>query len=266
MGQPISVVDAFTEQPFGGNPAAVCVLPHAADEAWMRSVAAEMNLSETAFLVPRPDGDHDLRWFTPTVEIALCGHATLASAHVLGRQGRFHTLSGLLTCSPCADGTIEMDFPAHPVTEEADPPAWGPALGLDPDRILRSYASAGWGLVEVATADDVVAVVMDRDALMALGGHALVVADTTADDSPYDSVCRMFGPASGIDEDPVTGSAHCVIAPWLAARHGRADFLGQQASDRVGVVGMRLHDDRVTLIGHAVTVWEGTLHSDPPPA
>jgi predicted PhzF superfamily epimerase YddE/YHI9 len=266
MGQAICVVDAFTDTPFAGNPAAVCVLSAPTTEAWMRGVAAEMNLSETAFLVPRPDGDHDLRWLTPSSEVDLCGHATLASAHVLGGTRRFHTASGVLTCTPGEDGAIVMDFPAIRVAPVADPPDWAPALGLGPGSILAVWDNAdGWVLAEAAAAADVRAIVPDRAGIMARGGH-IVVAAAPGDRDGVDSVCRVFGPAVGIDEDPVTGAAHCLIGPWLAERTGRSELMGEQASARGGRVGMRVEGERVALSGRAVTVWEGALHPAPPAA
>jgi PhzF family phenazine biosynthesis protein len=265
MGQAVTVVDSFTDAPFAGNPAAVCVLAAATTDGWMQAVAAEMNLSETAFLVPRDDGDHDLRWFTPTAEVDLCGHATLASAHVLGGDRRFHTRSGLLTCGTGPGGVITLDFPASPPEPVADPPDWAPALGLAPGRVVGMWATGGSTLVEVASAADVRAIAPDRAAILALGGHMVAVA-AAGDREGVDSVARVFAPAIGIDEDPVTGAAHCVIAPWLAARTGRTELTGEQASARGGIVGMRLQGDRVVLSGRAVTVMEGTLLTDPPPA
>jgi PhzF family phenazine biosynthesis protein len=265
MGQPITVVDSFTNTPFAGNPAGVCVLAAPTTEAWMRAVAAELNLSETAFLAPRADGDHDLRWFTPTVEVELCGHATLASAHVLGGSGRFHTLSGLLTCAPGDGGTIVMALPANPPAPVAEPADWAPALGLAPDRVVGEWTTPnGWVMVELASAADVRACEPDPAAIVALSDVVLVAAP--GDRPGLDSVCRVFGPGIGIPEDPVTGAAHCVLAPWLAARTGRGEFVGEQASARGGRVGMRLDGDRVLVSGRAVTVWEGTLAVDPPPA
>ncbi len=265
MTQPVTVVDAFTDTPFSGNPAAVCLLAAPAPEAWMRAVAAEMNLSETAFLVPRADGGHDLRWFTPTAEVDLCGHATLASAHVLGGSGRFHTRSGVLECRPAEGGAIAMDFPAIPTVPVPEPPDWAPALGLPPGRVVEVRSGeGGWTLAELPTAGDVGAIVPDRAAILALGGH-IVVAAATVGTHGVDSVCRVFAPAVGIEEDPVTGSAHCVLAPWLAARTGRDAFVGEQASARRGVVGMQVAGDRVTLTGRAVTVLEGVLAAGPPP-
>jgi PhzF family phenazine biosynthesis protein len=273
MAHPITVVDSFTDTPFGGNPAGVCVLDRPTTEAWMQSVAAELNLAETAFLVPRPDGDHDLRWFTPSTEVDLCGHATLASAHVLGGERRFHTRSGVLTCRPEGEGAIAMDFPAIPVAP-ADVPAledWSGALGVGADRIRGLFAGGGWTLVEAAAPADVRSARPDRSAIIALAPDSAVLLAAAPGDRPgVDSVCRVFAPVYGIDEDPVTGSAHCVLAPWLAARSaavgdGRTSFVGEQVSARGGVVGMRLTGERVVLSGRAVTVIEGTLHSDPPP-
>jgi predicted PhzF superfamily epimerase YddE/YHI9 len=266
MGQAITVVDAFTDTPFSGNPAAVCVLARPTTEAWMGAVAAEMNLSETAFLVPRGDGDLDLRWFTPTSEVDLCGHATLASAHVLGGPRRFHTRSGVLACAPGEGGAIVLDMPATPVAPVADPPDWAAALGLAPGRIVGVWGNdQGWVLAEAASPADVRGLTPDVSAITALGGYVLVVA-APGDLPGIDSVCRLFAPNVGIPEDPVTGAAHCVIAPWLAGRTGRREFAGEQASARGGRVGMRLAGDRVFLTGRAVTVWEGALRVDPPAA
>lgn len=267
MATQLTVVDAFTDRPFSGNPAAVCLLDRPAPEAWMQAVAREMNLSETAYVVPRDDGDHDLRWFSPATEIDLCGHATLACAHVMGGSQRFHTASGVLTVEPGARGAISLDFPANPVDRVADPPDWAAALGLVPHQVVGAFQRGKWLLVEAVDAAAVRAVVADTATLGGLGGFCLVAADTTAvttgPDAGHDSVCRMFAPGAGVDEDPVTGSAHCVIGPWLAARHGRDTFVGHQASARGGLVGMRMAGDRVHLSGHAVTVSDVTLHHDP---
>ncbi len=266
MGQGITVVDSFTDTPFRGNPAGVCVLARPTTDEWMQAVAAELNLSETAFLVPRDDGDHDLRWFTPTTEIDLCGHATLASAHVLGGDRRFHTRSGVLTCGTAPGGTITLDFPATTPEPVADPPDWAPALGLPVGSVVGAWSTTnGWDLVEVGAAEQVRSLVPDRAAILALGAH-MVVAAAAGDGQGIDVVSRVFAPAIGVDEDPVTGAAHCVLAPWLAARTGRSEFTGEQASSRGGIVGMRLAGDRVVLSGRAVTVIEGTLHSEPPAA
>jgi predicted PhzF superfamily epimerase YddE/YHI9 len=264
MAQPIVLVDSFTDVPFAGNPAGVCVLAAATTEAWMQAIAAELDVSETAFVVPRPDGGHDLRWFSPTTEVDLCGHATLASAHVLGGDRRFHTRSGPLVCRAARDGTIEMDFPALLVEPFSDPPEVAPALGLAPDRVAGVYGNeGGWLFVELRSAADVRAAVPDLDAVLALGGFVTVAA-TPGERDGIDSVCRVFAPGAGIPEDPVTGSAHCIIAPWLAARTGHTEFTGEQASARGGIVGMRIEGDRVVLSGRAVTVLEGMLREDPP--
>jgi PhzF family phenazine biosynthesis protein len=266
MGQDITIVDSFTDIQFRGNPAGVCVLATATTDEWMQAVAAELNLAETAFLVPRGDGDHDLRWFTPTTEVDLCGHATLASAHVLGGERVFHTRSGPLTSGTGADGSITLDFPASPPEPEEDPVDWAAPLGLPAGAVIGVWSTpTGWTLVEVATAAEVRSLVPDSAAILAWGGHMVLVA-AVGDREGIDSVCRVFAPALGIDEDPVTGAAHCVLAPWLAERTGRTDFTGEQASARGGIVGMRLAGDRVVLSGRAVTTIVGTLQSDPPPA
>jgi PhzF family phenazine biosynthesis protein len=265
---PVSIVDAFTDAAFTGNPAGVCLLAAPPTDAWMQAVAAELNLAETAFLVPRADGDHDLRWFTPTVEVDLCGHATLASAHVLGGERRFHTRSGQLRCAPSDDGLIELDFPSSPPQPVADPPDWAPALGIAADRVVGVWATeTGWSLVEVASPDDVRSVEPDAAAIVALSRDPVVVTAAPGDAAGVDAVSRVFGPGIGIPEDPVTGAAHCIVAPWLAARDhgGRTEFTGEQASARGGIVGMRLAGDRVVLSGRCVTVLEGTILAEPPP-
>jgi PhzF family phenazine biosynthesis protein len=263
MAHPIAIVDAFTDEPFAGNPAGVCLLPAPTSDAWMQAVAAELNLSETAFVVPRDDGDDHLRWFTPTTEVDLCGHATLAATHVLGRDARFHTRSGVLTCGRAADGAITLDFPAARVEPKPVGPGWAAALGLPADRLVAAAGDDTWVLVEVATPADVRAIVPDRTAVLGMGGHAIAVA-APGDRSGIDSVTRVFAPLLGIDEDPVTGAAHCAIGPWLADRTGRTELTGEQASARGGIVGMRVAGDRVVLSGRAVTVIEATLAVDPP--
>jgi PhzF family phenazine biosynthesis protein len=257
----LQVVDAFSAAPFRGNPAAVVLLGDArpADE-WLRSVAAEMKHAETAFLYPR-DTEFDLRWFTPATEVDLCGHATLASAHALWDWGvlevaapaRFHTRSGLLTCRP--DGwRIEMDFPATPAAPAAAPAGLFDALGLAPG---DAYANDAFVLIEVGDAATVRAVSPDFAKLAAVDARAVIVTarDTDGD---YDIVSRMFAPRIGIAEDPVTGAAHCVLAPHWAPRLGSV-LHAFQASERGGVVHTRLVGDRVTLAGEAVTVVRGDL-------
>ncbi len=249
----LTVVDSFTDRPFAGNPAAVAVVDAFPDEDRMQAVAREMNLSETAFVVPRVDGSFDLRWFTPLVEVDLCGHATLAAAHVLGGAGRFHTRSGELVCSLAADGWIEMDFPADPPAPEAIPPSVAPALRVDAASVRAFARGRSDLLVELAGADVVRAVRPDQASVAALGSRCVVV--TAAGDRPgVDCVSRVFGPNAGIPEDPVTGSAHCTLAGYWGERLGRDELVGEQASARGGVVRMQRTGERVVLGGQAVTV------------
>src|SRR5512133_354759 len=247
MSQTIYQVDAFTDQPFAGNPAAVCILPQPVSEAWMQAVAREMNLSETAFLLQQPDG-FSLRWFTPAVEVELCGHATLASAHVLfetgrlraGEQARFHTLSGLLTAA--RDGAwLEMDFPATPEAPAEAPTDLTAALGVTPRYVGKNVFDY---LVEVADEETVRNLAPDFGRLARVSMRGVIVTARAA--SPeYDFVSRWFGPAAGVAEDPVTGSAHCCLAPYWAARLGKTEMVGFQASPRGGVVRVRLVGERV---------------------
>lgn len=254
---PISVVDAFTDRAFSGNPAAVCQLDEwPADDVWLQAVAAEMNLAETAFLVHRADGDLDLRWFTPTVEIDLCGHATLASVHVLQPDGelRFHTRSGVLVGRSAADA-IELDFPVAPGTRVPVDPRVVEALGTT----VRVVENGLFLLVEVGEARVVRELTPDIAGLGAVHPHGVIV--TARGDQPgVDFVSRVFAPNQGIPEDPVTGSAHCQLAPFWGARLGRTEMSGRQVSSRGGTVGVRLAGDRVVLVGTAVTVLNGTLH------
>jgi PhzF family phenazine biosynthesis protein len=262
MRQPIVQVDAFADSPFAGNPAAVCILPEPRDERWMALVAREMNLSETAFLAPNGDG-YGLRWFTPAVEVDLCGHATLASAHVLWEDGhlapvaqaRFHTRSGLLTAERRDGGWIEMDFPAALATPIEAPPEMARALGVTPLFCGKNRLDY---LVEVESEAAVRALTPDLAALRAFGARGVIV--TARSDSPgYDFVSRFFAPGAGIDEDPVTGSAHCGLGPFWAPRLGKTELVGYQASARGGVVRVRLEGERVKLGGQAVTVLRGEL-------
>jgi len=256
-------VDAFTNRPFAGNPAAVCVLREASPDQWMRDVAREMNLSETAFLVPRADGYH-LRWFTPAVEVALCGHATVASAHVLwqdghlpaGQQARFHTLSGLLTADRLGEW-IELDFPAK-IAEAVDPPPeLLPALGVTEAKFAGKNAFDYF--VEVDSEATVRALSPDHSTLRKLPVRGVIVTARSAAPE-YDFVSRFFAPGSGIDEDPVTGSAHTALAPYWAGILGKTEMTGYQASARGGVVKVRVLGDRVKLGGQAVTVMTGELN------
>ena len=261
MPLPITQVDAFTDRPFAGNPAAVCLLPAVADARWMQDVAREMNLAETAFLVRQPDG-YDLRWFTPAVEVDLCGHATLASAHVLwengvlasGEQARFHTKSGLLTADRRGDW-IDLDFPATPAEPATPPAGLTAAVGITPRFVGRSRFDY---LLEVDGEDVVRGCRPDFGALARVDARGVIVTSRAAAAS-YDFVSRFFAPRAGVDEDPVTGSAHCALAPYWTAKLGRPELVGYQASARGGTVRVRLQGDRVILGGQAVTVLRGEL-------
>lgn len=265
MSITLHVVDAFTSRPFTGNPAAVCLLAGPVEAAWMGQVAREMHLSETAFLHP-VDGGFALRWFTPAIEVALCGHATLAGAHtlwatgVLGREqpARFHTLSGWLTCR-CAGEWIEMDFPALPVTAVEPPAALLAGLGVP--LVYTGCASEKW-LVEVADAATVRMLQPDLRCFSALAVQNVIVT-APSDDPAYDFVSRFFAPGSGVPEDPVTGSAHCALGPYWQGKLGKSDFTAYQASARGGVVKVSVRGDRVLLGGQAVTVSRVELLPEP---
>jgi PhzF family phenazine biosynthesis protein len=259
---PLLQVDAFTSEPFAGNPAAVCFLDHERADGWMQSVAAEMNLSETAFLLPTGDA-WSLRWFTPSVEVALCGHATLASAHALWETGRvpagaravFTTLSGELSAARAGD-LIELDFPATLMKPADAPPGLLEAIGID--RVVGVYRNQFDYMIEVPDEAAVVGLApkhIGPDELPARG----VIVTALAERRAADFVSRFFAPGSGIDEDPVTGSAHCALGPFWSARLGRTELTGYQASRRGGTVQVRLEGDRVILAGHAVTVLRGEL-------
>jgi PhzF family phenazine biosynthesis protein len=264
MGQPIIQVDAFTSAPFRGNPAAVCVLRSPRAEAWMQAVAREMNLSETAFLERRADG-WSLRWFTPVAEVDLCGHATLASAHVLWEDGvaqpteqlRFHTRSGWLDARREPNGIV-LDFPAVRAESISCPRSLLAALGIPaPVATARNRMDV---LIEVGSAAEVRQLTPDFAALAAVDPRARgVIVTALADDGEHDIVSRFFAPAVGVNEDPVTGSAHCCLGPWWAERLGRTELRALQASPRGGVLGVRVKGERVELIGQAVTVMRGEL-------
>ena len=265
MPVPLLQVDAFADRAFAGNPAAVCLLDGPAGAAWMQSVASEMNLSETAFLHPQGTG-YALRWFTPVIEVELCGHATLASAHALWETGRaaagaaiaFATHSGTLTAARDGDW-IRMDFPAT-APEAADaPPALADALGVD---VRWSGRTRFDWFAELASPADVAAVRPDMAGLAALDGRGVIVSAAGGGDGA-DVTSRYFAPALGIPEDPVTGSAHCALAPFWSERLGRGELVCRQASARGGVVRTELRGDRVLLGGRAVTVLEGRLTAAP---
>ncbi len=266
MPQTIVQVDAFTDRPFAGNPAAVCVLPGPADEGWMQAVAREMNLAETAFLHRRPAGDgFALRWFTPTTEVELCGHATLASARVLWEEGhlppgetaRFHTRSGLLTAERRGEW-IELDFPAEPPEPAAPPAGLLAALGLAAGDAWYTGRNRFDWLVEVGAEEIVRELQPDFTALKAIPTRGAIVTAPSAAPG-FDFVSRFFAPGAGIDEDPVTGSAHCCLGPFWAARLGKDTLVGRQVSARGGTVRVRPAGDRVILGGQAVTTLRGEL-------
>lgn len=261
MGLEIVQVDAFTDRPFSGNPAAVCILQEPQEDGWMRNVAREMNLSETAFLRPHTDG-FNLRWFTPTVEVDLCGHATLASAHVLweqahlkpDQQARFHTRSGLLTARQ-EGGWIELDFPVKPEVKTDPPDGLVESLGTTAMYVGRNGSDY---LVEVGSENTVRELEPDIGLLATVDCRGVIVT-SQASTPDYDFVSRFFAPRSGITEDPVTGSAHCCLGPFWAKRLGKNKFIAYQASARGGVLRVRVGDERVYISGQAVTVLRGDL-------
>lgn len=266
MGQSVVVVDAFTEHAFAGNPAAVCVLKCPRDDRWMQRVAREMNLSETAFVYSEGEqGGYRLRWFTPNVEVDLCGHATLATAHALWTEGhlphdttaRFATASGLLTAD-YRQGWIELDFPATPLKESA------PLLDLGAmARLIGApVVSAGYSrfdlLIELESEEAVRSLSPDIGALKSLPVRG-IIATARATTRGFDFVSRFFAPAVGVDEDPVCGSAHCCLGPFWSERLGKTDLIAYQASPRGGVLRVGIRGDRVRLGGQAVTVMRGEL-------
>jgi predicted PhzF superfamily epimerase YddE/YHI9 len=255
-------VDAFTSRPFGGNPAAVVLLDAWPDDVWMQRVAAENNLSETAFLVPGAEA-WGLRWFTPTIEVDLCGHATVASTHVLLETERlaadataaFDTRSGRLTATPIGDGWIELDFPALPAASADAPPGLLEGLGSPATKFVgRSRFDY---LVEVESATDVEKIVPDHRALREVDTRGVCV--TAAGDGELDFVSRFFGPGAGVDEDPVTGSAHCILTPYWAAKTGKERLIARQVSARGGDLRLHARGERVGIAGQAVTVIRGVL-------
>lgn len=274
---PIAVwVDAFTDEPFAGNPAVVVLLDSARDGGWMQALAREMGVSETAFVVQRDAGagpaggaergsrDFDLRWFTPATEVDLCGHATLASAHALWQEGRlgpreparFHTRSGILTAAR-RDPWIEMDFPSTPPAPESAPAGLAEAIGAS--ICWSGRARIGDWLIELADESTVRGLAPDFARLAAVPARGIVVTARADPGAGHDFVSRFFGPAVGIEEDPVTGSAHCALAPFWAERLGRLEMVGFQASARGGIVRVRVAGERVILGGKAVTILRGAL-------
>jgi PhzF family phenazine biosynthesis protein len=261
MEIPLFQVDAFTDQPFAGNPAAVCLLHQKRDDEWMQAIAAEMNLSETAFLLQQDDG-YRLRWFTPKIEVDLCGHATLASAHVLWTEGRvpldqaihFHTNSGLLKACRRGD-LIELDFPSQPASQVEGPSGLLKALGVSAKNVGKNRFDY---LVELDSVEELRDMKPDFAMLGKIEVRGVIV--TSRSPSPeYDFVSRFFAPWAGIDEDPVTGSAHCCLGPYWQKQLGKDEMTAYQASARGGVVRVNVIGDRVKLGGKAVTVMKGGL-------
>ena len=272
-GTRLRTVDAFTDRPYTGNPAAVLVLEEQRPDEWMAAVARETNLSDTGFVIREeiPDADYRLRWFTPTVEVDLCGHATLASAHCLFEDGvrapiRFATRSGVLTVDRRPDGSLAMDFPVWPSAEVDARRAVSDALRA-PVEWTGLTANGAFLLALMADEDAVRGLDPDLGAVSRLDSSVGLIPTASADPGrPYDFVSRVFAPQAGIPEDPVTGSAHTVLAPYWAERLGRTSLLGLQASSRSGLVGVELNGDRVTITGRAVTVFDGafsTAAADP---
>ena len=263
MATEIFHVDAFASCPFTGNPAGVCLLEQGVESDWMQKVAMEMSLSETAFLWPHHDDGYSLRWFTPEVEVDLCGHATLAAAHVLWEQGRldtnvearFHTQSGVLTAKRNGHDRIVMDFPSRPATVVETPMVLAKALGGVP--VCAAEAERDF-LVELESEEEVRKLKPDFKDLRELNKLGVIVT-SVAEGKDYDFVSRFFAPNAGIDEDPVTGSAHCTLAPYWCDKLGRAELMGYQASKRGGYVHVKLRGDRVCLGGQALTVMTSTL-------
>ncbi len=264
MEQPIVRVNAFTTQPFAGNPAAVCILPYAYPDPWMQAVARELNLSEMAFLHREQDG-YRLRWFTPKVEVELCGHATLASAHVLWQNGqlapkqmaRFYTRSGVLTAT-LNGAWITLDFPTLTATPIAPPAELVAALGLEPHAVEFAGRSREDYLIAITDPATLRTLQPNFTQLARLPVRGIIV--TSPSDTPdYHFLSRFFAPACGVNEDPVTGSAHCTLAPYWAALLNQPILTGYQASARGGVVRVQLAGERVYLSGQAVTVLRGLL-------
>ena len=258
---PLYQVDAFTDRPFSGNPAAICLLAEPAEAGWMQRVAAEMNLSGTAFLVPAGEG-YGLRWFTPAVEVELCGHATLAAAHILWQTGRlarsaparFFTRSGELGARRRGDW-IELDFPSEPVEPCSEPAGLAEALGVPLRFVGRNRMDI---LTEVADESALRSLDPDMATLARVETRGVIVT-APAQSEGFDFVSRFFAPAAGVPEDPVTGSAHCALAPYWGGKLKKTELVGFQASARGGVVRVTLAGERVLLGGQAVTVLRGTL-------
>ena len=261
MAIKIYQVDAFGYKPFSGNPAAVCILEEEPEESWMQNVAMEMNQSETAFLF-RTDKGFNLRWFTPTIEVDLCGHATLASAHILWEEGyleadqdaEFYTKSGLLRASRKGD-LIELDFPSDPEEKASIPDNLGEGLGVDPIYVGKSKFDY---LLEIESEEILRNLKPDFDLLKKIKTRGIIVTSASVSNE-YDFISRFFAPSSGIDEDPVTGSAHCCLGPFWHTKLDKKVMRAYQASKRGGVVHISLKGDRVLLGGNATTIFRGEI-------
>jgi PhzF family phenazine biosynthesis protein len=265
----IRIVDAFTDRPFAGNPAGVLLLDGFPEDHWLQKVALEVNHAETAFAHRLSEGgeaDWALRWFTPATEVAMCGHATLAAAHVLHTTGahtgsvRFATRSGVLVATPAADGIITLDFPTAPLTPVEVPAGVAEALGAEPSTAFDTGPTVGDLVLELADEKTVRGLAPDHKALAAYSTRGIIATARAEDPARgYDYVSRCFFPNVGIDEDPVTGSAHTALAPFWSERLGRAELTGLQASPRSGRVRTELRGARTLLSGHAVSVIDGEL-------
>ncbi len=259
---PLYQVDAFTKEPFKGNPAAVCLLDKARPEDWMRALAAEMNLSETAFVLPQGE-EFNLRWFTPTTEMDLCGHATLASAHTLWKAGvvspekkiRFHTRSGLLTITRQRDW-IEMDLPARSWRSVSENEGVIDAIGTVPEKVYQS----GDNLLFIYESEKTVRNLKPNFSDLKTYAYHGVIVSSPADSPQFDFVSRFFAPAIGVDEDPVTGSSHCTLAPFWGERLRKVTMTAAQVSKRGGVLKLRVSAERVYISGQAVTVFSTTIN------
>lgn len=263
LPQPVIQVDAFTDRPFAGNPAAVCVSQTPLDESLMQQIATEMNLSETAFLYPlEGEGNYSLRWFTPAAEIDLCGHATLASAHVLWTEGhlatgmtaRFQTKSGELLASRQGE-LIQLDFPVQPVHDA--PISSAMVAAMNHADIVHGARNDVNYLVELRSHQAVVNFIPDLNKIAKLPYQGVII--TSAGEAPYDFVSRYFVPAMGIPEDPVTGASHCSLAPYWQAKLGKDKMLAYQASERGGVLHVECTPERIYISGQAITVMRGEL-------
>jgi PhzF family phenazine biosynthesis protein len=262
MGLNVYQVDAFTDKPFFGNPAGVCVLSESVSDDWMQNVAKEMNLSETAFLKKQDDG-YRLRWFTPTVEVDLCGHATLASAHILWEQNYlsrneaaiFHTRSGVLTAKQTDDGWIELNFPVEQESEATSPKGLLESLGVQPKYIGKNRFDY---IIEVSSEKEVSDLKPDFTALGMISCRGVIVT-SLSESKDYDFVSRFFAPGVGVNEDPVTGSAHCCLGPYWKKRLGKDNFKAHQVSERGGILKVNVNNDRVQIAGKAITVMKAEL-------